>query len=136
MESAFTSLSNNIKILVKPHPNCPIDPSKYPGIKMNLTNDSIANLLPQCNIAYTSNVTSAALDAYCANIPVISVLNPETLNMSPLIGINGIKFIRNSEELINSIYQLSSNPTIKRDNIFWLNSDLPMWKNIIYNKNN
>ena len=136
LESAFASLSNNIKILVKPHPNCPIDPSKYPGIKMNLTNDSMANLLPQCNIAYTSNVTSAALDAYCANIPVISVLNPETLNMSPLIGINGIKFIRNSEELINSIYQLSANPTIKRDNIFWLNSDLPMWKNIINNKNN
>jgi len=134
LEKAFSKLFSNIKLIVKPHPNCPIIPSDFPGLKMEITMDSISSLSPKCNIAYTSNVTSAAIDAYCACIPVISVLNPQTLNMSPLMGFEGVEFASNADELVNAINTIKigqKNNKKCQDDVFWLDSKLPMWKEIL-----
>jgi len=101
---------------------------------MEITMDSISSLLPKCNIAYTSNVTSAAIDAYCTCIPVISVLNPQTLNMSPLMGFEGVEFASNADELVNAINTIKigqKNNKKCQDDVFWLDSKLPMWKEIL-----
>jgi surface carbohydrate biosynthesis protein (TIGR04326 family) len=133
LETAYSSFSTNITLLVKPHPNCPIIPSKYPRLKMEVTMDFISSLLPKCNIAYTSNATSAAIDAYCANVPVISVLNPQTLNMSLLMGFEGVEFASNADELVNAINNISANKfsKIEPENIFWVDQKLSMWKRLL-----
>jgi surface carbohydrate biosynthesis protein (TIGR04326 family) len=133
LEAAFPNLSADVKILVKPHPNCPIIPSEYPGLNMDVTMDSISSLLPKCNIAYTSNVTSAAIDAYCTNVPVISALNPETLNMSPLMGVEGVEFVRGADELVKAIEKIETENNNKKslDDVFWLDPKLSMWKEIL-----
>lgn len=138
LDEAFPSISTNITLLVKPHPNCHIISSDYPRLKMDVTMDSIPSLLSKCNIAYTSNVTSAALDAYCANVPVISILNPRTLNMSPLLGVDGVEFVSGAGELINAIVKIKSgekNNKINSEDIFWLEPKLPMWRNLLIEKN-
>jgi len=134
LEEAYPSFSTNITLLVKPHPNCPIIPSKYPGLKMEVTMDSISGLLPKCNIAYTSNVTSAAIDAYCANVPVISALNSQTLNMSPLMGVEGVEFVSRADELVKAIEKIETGQKNNRKSpkdVFWLDPKLPMWKNLL-----
>ena len=133
LEEAYSSFSSSIKLFIKPHPNCPIIPSEYPRLKMEVTVDSISSLLSKCTVAYTSNVTSAAIDAYCANVPVISALNPQTLNMSPLRGIEGVEFVSNAGELVNAIKKIKTNHHNKTvpENIFWLDPKLPMWKNLL-----
>ena len=133
LEKAFQSFSTNIKLLVKPHPNCPIIQSEYPKLEMEVTMESISTLLLKSNIVFTSNVTSAAIDAYCANVPVISALNPQTLNMSPLMGIEEVEFVSNASEFVNAVEKLKSvnNNKIKPEDIFWLNPKLPRWKNLL-----
>jgi len=138
LEEAYQSFSTDIKLLVKPHPNCPIISSDYPGLEMEITMDSISNLLPKCSIAYASNVTSAAMDAYCANVPVISALNPDTLNMSPLIGIEGVVFVSEADELVKAIEKIKTeqkNNKKSPEDVFWLDPILPMWKEIFTQTN-
>ncbi len=90
LEEAFQFFSINVSIIVKPHPNCPIIAEDYPNLSMKISMNSIPTLLKDCDVAYTSNVTSAAIDAYYSNIPVISVLEPGNLNMSPLRGLPNV----------------------------------------------
>jgi surface carbohydrate biosynthesis protein (TIGR04326 family) len=133
LERGYSNLSMSIKLIVKPHPNCPIVPSDYAGLKMDVTMDSISSLLTKCNIAYSSNATSAAIDAYCFNLPVISALNPQTLNMSPLMGVKNVQFVKNSDELAKSIEKvmMTKGDNVKPDNVFWLDSNLCMWKKLL-----
>lgn len=133
LDEAFPSISTNITLLVKPHPNCHIISSDYPRLKMDVTMDSIPSLLSKCNMAYTSNITSAALDAYCANVPVISILNPRTLNMSPLLGFDGIEFVSGAGELVVAINKIKNKKYNKifPEDIFWLDESLPLWKNLL-----
>ena len=95
--------------------------------------ESISTLLLKSNIAFTSNVTSAAIDAYCANVPVISALNPQTLNMSPLMGVEGVEFVNNASEFVNAVEKLKSvnKNKIKPEDIFWLDPSLSRWKEIL-----
>ena len=100
---------------------------------MHITMDSISNLLNKCDVVYTSSVTSAAIDAYCANVPVISVLNPQTLNMSPLRMVEGVEFINRADELVNAIKNIKNNNynKIEPEDVFWLDPKLSMWKNLL-----
>mgnify|MGYP003996621461 FL=1 len=95
--------------------------------------DSISNLLNKCDVVYTSSVTSAAIDAYCANVPVISVLNPQPLNMSPLRMVEGVEFINRADELVNAIKNIKNNNynKIEPEDVFWLDPKLSMWKNLL-----
>lgn len=99
LEKAFESLPADTTIIVKPHPNCPTRPENYPSIKMRITMDPVWNLLPDCDVAYSSSVTTAAVDAYCAGVPVVSVRDTKTLNLSPLRSRIGVHFVSTPEEL-------------------------------------
>ena len=133
LEKAFSSFSQNVKLIVKPHPNCPIIAEDYPSLNMHITMESISKLLYKCDVVYTSSVTSAAIDAYCANVPVISVLNPQTLNMSPLRMVEGVEFINRADELVNAIKNIKNNNynKIEPEDVFWLDPKLSMWKNLL-----
>ena len=89
-----------LDITVKPHPACKILPSLYPNLHFKITNAPISDLLSESDVAFTSSGTSAALDAYCTAVPVISVLDPNQLNLSPLRGFDDVFFVSNSRDSI------------------------------------
>ena len=131
------SYGKNIKLLVKPHPNCPIISSDYPGLEMEITMESISTLLLKSNIAFTSNVTSAAVDSYCAGANVVTILDPSTFNLSPLKDFEGVSFVSTPEELatvLNRVYQ-RKNVEGQGDNYFFLDSDLPRWNELLISSN-
>lgn len=133
LEKSFPYFSSNVKIIVKPHTNCPIIPSDYPKIKMKISMDPLRTLLKKCHVAYTSNLTSAAIDAYCVGLPVISCINPNSLNMSPLRSYGEVDFISTEDELVNALKKIVSKPrkNIDPTSFFWLDHDLSRWKKLL-----
>lgn len=63
-------------------------------------------------------------------LPVISVLYPEILNLSPLRGYNYVVYVSSSEDLLDSLNNIKKpNNEIKLLN---LDNNLAKWNEIIY----
>jgi len=120
-------------IMVKPHPNCLIQATDYPKLSMTVSTEPIAKLLAECDVAYSSAVTSAAVDAYCAGVPIVSVLDPNTLNLSPLRGCAGALFASTPEELVAALILALSAPRTphNQQGFFTIDSQLPRWRNLL-----
>ncbi len=135
LQKAVALLNFNIDISFKPHPACPIDLSLFPGIKADLTNDPLSNLLPEYNMVFASSTTSAAVDGYCAGLIVFTLLDGEELNMSPLRNCKNAFFVSNYQQLRNYLINNSESKFYykKLDNNFYfnLNKNLDGWKGLL-----
>jgi surface carbohydrate biosynthesis protein (TIGR04326 family) len=118
---------------VKPHPACPVRAGDYPELELEITNESISLLLERCDVAYTNNVTSAAVDAYCAGVPVVSILDPGSLNLSPLRGREGVQFVSQPEDLARALLSAASapRPPTRPQDFFTLDPGLPRWRRLL-----
>jgi len=133
LEQSVQSLPADMTITVKPHPACPISPEDYPGLRMTIVMEPIADLLAECDVAYTSALTSAAVDAYCAGVPVVSVLDPTTLNLSPLRGRLGVFYASTPDKLVRalmSIVSASHTPSTCQA-FFTIDRELPRWRKLL-----
>jgi len=118
--------------VIKPHPACPVVLDDYPrlsSMNTHVTDQPINELLSDFGVAYTSLTTSAAVDAYCAGLSVISALDPSALNLSPLIGVDGVQFVSNSVELVAALK--TADLLTEPKQFFYLDSDLPRWKTLL-----
>lgn len=133
LEEAMQYLPADTVITVKPHPNCPVQSADYPGIRMTVTMDPIAKLLAICDVAYASNATSAAVDAYCAGVPVVAMLDPRKLNLSPLRGCERALFVSTPKELASALLSAELEPCSleKEQGFFVLDPKLPRWKKLL-----
>ena len=87
------------------------------------------------DIVITSNITSAAVDAYLSGVPVITYLGSDMLNYSPLRGKKVIKFASNFNEIKKYIKFISEKKYVpaKDGNYFLLDKNLKIWKKITLN---
>ena len=130
LEQAATLLPEDTEFVIKPHPNCPVNPADYSGLRMTVTLEPLSTLLTKCDVAYSSSLTAASVDAYCAGVPVISVLDPNQLNMSPLRGCVGVVFVSTSDELALALKdRKSSNPD--QNTFFMLDTNLASWRKLL-----
>ena len=130
LEQAATLLPKDTVFVVKPHPSCPVNPADYPELGMTVTMDPVSSLLTKCDVAYSSSLTAASLDAYCVGVPVISVLDPSQLNMSPLRGCVGVVFVSTAEELAIALKDRKPlNPD--KNNFFKLDPKLASWRRLL-----
>jgi len=133
LEKAAPSLPLGTLFIVKPHPACLILSSDYPGLSMSVTMEPISKLLAECDVAYSSAVTSAAVDAYCAGVQIVSVRDPDTLNLSPLYGYRGVLFASTPRELANALLSAVDDAYTQQDrqDFFILDQQLPRWLNLL-----
>ena len=133
MEQACKYLSEGVIFIFKPHPSCQIQVFNYPKLKIRITSEPIFRLLAKCDAAYTSSVTSAAVDVYNAGIPVVSLRDPSTLNLSPLRDLKGALFASTPKELAKMLKKATSQirPKKKTRNLFNLDTRLPRWRNLL-----
>ena len=103
LSSAISDIDHSIRFIIKPHPACPVNIEDFPSLRGELSTRPIEEPLARSDVMYSSSITSAAIDGYCAGLPVITMLDAKTLNMSPLIGVKSVYFIKNSEDLSNAI---------------------------------
>ncbi|MDC0229396.1 hypothetical protein OAK48_00325 [Deltaproteobacteria bacterium] len=133
LKEASKQVNEELRYIVKPHPACPILLEDYPKLNMELTNKPIYQLLGSCNLVFTSNHTSAAVDAYYAGKSVLTVLDAKGVNMSPLRDNADVRFISTPGELasvLNNMCKLKKFDG-QRKGFFYLNPDLPRWKRLL-----
>ena len=115
------------KILFKPHPLNLDKWSELVGDNFTLTNAPLSELFDLCSIVIAPSASTAALEAYCANKLVVSILEPSTLNFTPLRGVENAMFAKNRNELAKI---LGSTPKVSlsdRQQLFYTDSNLSRW---------
>jgi surface carbohydrate biosynthesis protein (TIGR04326 family) len=135
LQAAFTHIAQEIKIVVKPHPSCDILPSNYPELDLLVTSEPVSKLLDDFSVVYSSSSTSASIDAYYSGKFVLVALNSSSLNFSPLRGIDGTLFVETAQQLADALNKFNEFPNkMSHDkNYFYLNPDLPRWKEFLFN---
>ena len=122
-----------ISFTVKPHPNCPVHPRDFPGFALQVVTAPLGNILLEYDVAYSSNATSAAVDAYLAGLHVVILLEPGRLNLSPLRGCPGVRFVAGPGELASALEvgTPSALPDSASREIFFFDAALPRWAHIL-----
>ena len=134
LEVAATALPSSTRYTIKPHPVCTIKASDYPSLTLHMTNAPLGELVADCDVAYTSNISSAAVDAYCSAIPVVQVLDGNTFNMSPLRGLKGVIYVTNPEELAVALRSTQQNIAVPAEPYFCLDNALPRWRGLLFTR--
>ena len=97
-----------------------------------MTDTNLVKLLPNYNLAISSIYTSAALEVYEVGLPLITVLDHNNFNSSPLRGIDGVSFVATSNELEKAFIAYVDNNFHKKNNFFYTsNSELNRWEKLI-----
>ena len=125
------ALSPDIRFVVKPHPLCPIKEDEYLLLQLQVTDAPLVDLFGDCDVVYTSNITSAAMEAYSAGIPVVSVLDGDVLNMSPLRGLSGVTYVTGPSELADALSRPSEITGLDVEPYFCLDEKLPRWRRLL-----
>ncbi len=133
LQRAFQYIRIEVQFIVKPHPGCPILSEDYPGLEMLIVNKPIYQLLDKCMVVYTSAATSAAVDAYCFGKQVVTMLDPEDLNLSPLREKDNVIFITTELELAKALNNMDKVKDIvnQGSNYFYLDTTLPRWSDLL-----
>lgn len=133
LEKAIEITQSKIIITVKSHPACIIKKEDYPKLHLSLTSEPMAEVLTKCDVVYTGGVTSAAVDAYCAGVYVISLLNPGSLNLSPLAEGERVFFVATPEDLLKAFLAIPQKPSIvvNKNDLFTIDKSLPKWLTLL-----
>jgi surface carbohydrate biosynthesis protein (TIGR04326 family) len=119
------------RYIIKPHPNCPVHAEEYPSLNMIVCDELLSELLPRCDVVYTSNITSAAVDAYCFGIPVVSMLDGAMLDLSPLRGFALHVQVSNPAELAAALRLPSLHGQSAQRIYFRVDRTLPRWRRLL-----
>jgi surface carbohydrate biosynthesis protein (TIGR04326 family) len=104
---------------------------------IEIASENLSNLLQKVDIICTTNSTSSAVEAVTANLPVLSMLNPDVLNMSPLKDLSVVKFFKDYRELLIELEsflngaETEREPVIRQFDYFCLDRKLPRWKRLL-----
>ncbi|TGA73360.1 hypothetical protein VFES401_01225 [Aliivibrio fischeri] len=122
------------KVLIKPHPNCPVDKilQKYELARKNLITiefQSLESLWVNADVVYASNVTGAALEAAYMDLPTLVHLDGGFFNMSPLRGVEGVSFVATVKDFTMALNDLNI-PQIPSD-YMCLDLSLKKWASLL-----
>jgi surface carbohydrate biosynthesis protein (TIGR04326 family) len=134
VEEAARSAGGRYSFTLKPHPGFDIQLSSYPDLRADKTTQALEAILPDYDVALSANSTSASVDAYLMGLPVIVMLDGDSLNLSPLRGRAGVTFVGSAEELSVALAGASSPTRRARPNaneLFFLTPELPRWKRLL-----
>ena len=131
LQLAAKTLPHNTIYMFKPHPAYPLKSDDYLKLKLIISEDSLVDLLANCDIAFTSNITSAVVDAYCLGVPVIQMLDGDDFNTSPLRGVNNVEYVRNAMELGIALGSAKKAKRSDTKPYFFLDQTLPRWRYIL-----
>ena len=114
-------------ILFKPHPLNRDPWGDVLGNNFTLTNAPLSELFKQCSIVIAPSASTGALEAYCADKLVISILEPSTLNLTPLRGLEDALFAKNRNELSKNLKATPQVTSRDRQQLFFIDASLSRW---------
>jgi surface carbohydrate biosynthesis protein (TIGR04326 family) len=132
VQAAAPNVTRSAKYSVKPHPNSTIQPGEFPRLPFDIATGPFGAMLCDYDVVISSNMTSAAIDAYFAGLPVVVMLEDSELNFSPLRGRVGVRFVSTPAELAEALTVMggAENKPDGRD-YFFLDPALPRWSGLL-----
>jgi surface carbohydrate biosynthesis protein (TIGR04326 family) len=128
---AEKALKKEIQYIFKPHPAYPLKKYDHSIRNLTISEAPLVELLNNCDLAFTSNITSAAVDAYCLNIPLIQILDQGRFNTSPLKGMKNVKFVSTPYQFIDAIYSLDFINLKPPSKYFFVDKNLSRWLDLL-----
>ena len=130
----IVKILKNYKINVKLHPANQLDLGKY-SFKFEVTEKDFEDLFLNKFIVFSSATTSASLDAYCSNMPVIIYLDSFDFNLSPLDKNDlFVYLINNKDEFLKILSEKKwcyQNNILYLNDYFWLDKTFPKWRKFL-----
>lgn len=126
------ALKNYDKVLIKPHPYCPVDriiSGLFPDVNFVVVNKPLKNLWSDVSMVYTANSTAAAVEAAWKGLPVIISVPNDSINLSPFYGLPGVTHVSTVDEFVRGLnfsQTLSDYP-----DFLCLENELPRWANLL-----
>ncbi len=136
LEAAAPHISAPATYTVKPHPNYLIKSADYPSLHLKVVMAPLGEILHDFDIAYSSNLTSAAVDAYLVGLPVVVMLDETELNFSPLRDQPSVFFVSTPEALAEALQTVADKGTATESDhseFFFLDPELPRWSRLVAN---
>lgn len=122
----ISSELSKFDLTVKPHPACPIDFDDNQESMFCVSNQPLVELLPFFDVVVSGSATSAAVDAYAAGLQVISIVDSFNLNLSPLRGVTGVRFVRSPTEVKIALEELPFQSDRDGERVDYFNVDLSL----------
>jgi len=130
LETAADELPMNTKYLIKPHPAFPVEPQHYPSLIFQIREDPIASLLQECDVVFAGSTTSAAVDAFCAGVPVVQMRDGRKFDTSPLRGWSGIVYVESPKHLADALLQAKASE-VSPSELFNFDPGLARWASLL-----
>jgi len=132
LKNSLKYIEKPIQYILKSHPATPITAKDCPDIDLVITDKPINEIIGCCQLAYATSTTSASFDAYYLGAKVVTIINQQGLNASPLRGFSDADFVTTPIELanvLNNIDKIKKEPKT-RENILYIDIKIPRWKKI------
>jgi surface carbohydrate biosynthesis protein (TIGR04326 family) len=133
LEKATQYISVNTIFTIKSHPNFVVKKEDFPLLPFEVTMEPLEEILHQYDISFSSNMTSAAVDAFFYGLPSIIILDSKGLNFSPLRGQSKVNFVSAPEKLAELIQSFDNgvDNISPSNNFFFLDPSLPRWQKLL-----
>ena len=110
LEKAIKLIRARYKLSYKPHTVYVANSEIFFNLNISIIHNDLVNVMADFDIAISTNSTSASVDAFQSGLPVIIVYDDSELNLSPLYKQQGVRFVKNENELSNAL--LSGNESL------------------------
>jgi surface carbohydrate biosynthesis protein (TIGR04326 family) len=122
-----------VKVFFKPHPVSSLDLISRVGIDINLVEEANHDLIGKYDIYFVGSGSSVAIDFYFASERIVTYLDPDMLNLSPLRGLTNVHYAKTPFDLA---FWIDNIQTIKRCSVspsdyFYYQQSLPKWSRVI-----
>ncbi|QWE27018.1 TIGR04326 family surface carbohydrate biosynthesis protein [Polynucleobacter sp. AP-Ainpum-60-G11] len=131
VKDSLRHFKNKARLFLKPHPNSRINYQDRQYDEFYIVDGPFENNAREVDIIICGSVTSAALEAYSMNIPVICLLDSSSLNLSPIRNLKNTIFIKNSNDLLTALENFQSNKHLCNENLFYVDENLTKWKSLL-----
>ncbi len=135
-EQGLNQINQKVYIVLKPHPACHIRKEDYMKLDFNITDKPLQTIAHEFDVAFSSNTTSACVDAILLKLPVVIFLDPNDFNQNPLRSIESIHFVSTGVELASALNTFDEQSHIKIDDIFWTSQEYMKWTDLISTDSN
>jgi surface carbohydrate biosynthesis protein (TIGR04326 family) len=131
VEAALKLIGKECLVTFKPHPATYIPASDFPDLEAEETNKSLGELLNDFDIAVSAYSSSSALDAYMAGLSVIVYWDGGDFNLSPLRGMEDVRFVGTVEEMAGALCAQHAEIPPSSEEFFFFGRSLPRWRSIV-----
>lgn len=131
LHSSLALTTRQVSTTIKPHPLRLIKSEDFPHLQFHVDMRPLVEQLTECDMVLATNGTSASAEAYQCGIPVITILNGETFNFSPLRGIRGAVFVDSPVHLAQALAQLPPRDQTSHSDYFFVDKSLKRWKRLL-----